>query len=233
MKSSQRKPVGYAIISAITLFAVIVASANADPIVTGNVAYRGVLAGSGLNMNPGQNDGPNVKVYLENSGLTLTSNLAVDRIGPSFGDFTSGTPGTIASGTPVIDYLLHYDAQTANNDVSGTVMFDTPILGLIVFTQNLNSSDSIFAAPTVTYYTGTNRGLDTDAINQGHGDDQFSVTANSFTFNISSWTTTSAVDEVRVILAVPEPGTALAPAIAFGAVIIGCVRKRLGSHRLD
>ena len=208
--------------------ATVATATNPDPVVTGNSSYKGLIT-SGLNMNPGQNDGPNVKIYLEDPGVTLLSNLTVDRIGPNFGDFTSGTSGTIASGTQVIDYLLHYDANGigANNDVSGTITFSTPILGLIVFTQALDDSDAIFGAPGVTYYTGTDRGLDTDAVNQGHGDDQFSVTNGSLTFNITGWTTTNIIDEVRVIVAVPEASTTVAPAFALFVIAGVAVRRRI------
>lgn len=194
------------------------ASAWAGPLVTGDVALKGQLTAP-HNFNPTFDDGPNVKVYLENFGLTLSANLTVDRLGPNFGNFSSGSGGIIPSGTQVIDYLLHYDFNGgANNDATGTIAFDTPIIGLIVFTSTLNASDGALGIPGVSYYQGANRGLDTDAINFGHGIDDFSVSGNQLTFNIQAWSTSNAIDEVRVILAVPEASTWVAPLLVAGAL---------------
>lgn len=208
------------------VFSATLASA-ADPVVTGTVHYFGQLTAPHSFL-AGADDGPNVKVYLEDANVTLSAPLSVDRIGPNFGDFeNSGSgSGTIPAGTQVTDYLLHYDfnGTGGNNNAVGTITFNTPILGLIVFDSALNNSDAVFGVAGVTYYTGIDRGLDNNTVNQGNGDDDFSVTNNSLTFNISGWTTTNIIDEVRVIVAVPEPATFMMPLLAV--VSLGLARRK-------
>jgi hypothetical protein len=199
----------------------------ADPVATGNVSYKGQLTAPHSFMS-GADDGPNVKVYLEDANVTLSAPLFVDRIGPNFGDFNNAGSGSgsIAAGTQVTDYLLHYDfnGTGGNNDAVGTITFSTPILGLMVFDSALNNSDAVLGVAGVTYYTGIDRGLDNNTVNQGHGDDQFSVTNNGLTLNITDWTTTNIIDEVRVIVAVPEPATFIVPLLA--AISLGIARQQ-------
>ena len=119
---------------------VAVASAYATPILTGAVADMGQLTGP-QNLRSGHTQGPNVDVYLEQSLLTLSSDLNVNRIGPDFGTFSNSGSGNgvIASGTTIIDYLLHYDhgGTSGNNDAFGSITFDSPIIGLIIFSGAL------------------------------------------------------------------------------------------------
>jgi len=204
-----------------------IAPVNADPTPTGNVVYDGQLL-SGTNFNPGMNENTSVQVYLENTDLTLSSALFVDRIGPDFGSVLSGTSGKIAAGTQVTDYIFHYDypGKGGGNQTSGTITFDEPILGLIIFTKSLDKSDSAFGLSGVTYYTGKDRGLE-KLVNSPNGIDNFSVSGDALTYNIADWTTTTLVDEIRVIVAVPEPSTALLVLLGAGVwCILWTLRRR-------
>jgi hypothetical protein len=188
-----------------------VVSANAGIIgTTGQVVDKGQLT-SGTNLNSGQTQGPNVKVYLETGDGTLASSLSVNRIGPNFGTFTnSGSgSGSLPAGTMFTDYLLHYDnfGTGGSNNAIGSITFDTPIIGLIVFTNALNNSDAALGVSGVTYENNQFRGLDDSAANGGAGNDEFSVSADHMTFFINGWTTTNVVDEVRILVAVPDGGS--------------------------
>jgi len=206
-------------------FGMMPAAVNADPTPTGSVIYNGQLL-AGTNFTPGANENPDVQVYLENAGLTLSSALFVDRIGPNFGNVFSGTSGTLAAGTQVTDYLFHYDfpGMGNGNQTSGTITFNAPILGLEIFTTALDASDSTFAVPGVTYFLGPDRGLE-KFINSPNGVDDFSVSGDQLTYNIDSWSTTDGIDEIRVITAVPEPSTALPALLAAGVVGVLWARR--------
>jgi hypothetical protein len=92
----------------------------------------------------------------------------------------------------------------------------------------LNVSDGALGIPGVSYSQGTDRGLDNNTVNLGHGVDDFFVSADQRTFNIQAWTTTTAIDEVRVILAVPESSTWAAGALTFVALV--CSRRHRPSR---
>ena len=215
-------------------FCIATASTHATPIVTGEAVNSGQLM-SGQNLKSGNTQGNNVKVYLENASLTLSANLTVNRIGPNFGTFaTAGSgSGVISAGTTIIDYLLHYDhaGTGGGNNAIGTVTFDSPILGLIVFSGALNGSNSVFALGGVTYSTNSLRGLDTNAQNNGHGDDEFHVSADGRTLYIEGWTTIDVVDEIRVILAppaVPEGGSSVVLlGLSFALLCIFAARRKI------
>lgn len=210
-----------------------VASAHANMIVatTGSVVDKGQLT-SGTNLNSGQTQGPNVKVYLESGPGTLASSVGVNRIGPNFGTFANNGSGggTLPAGTMFTDYLLHYDnfGTGGSNNASGSVTFDTQIIGLIVFTNALNNSDSTLGVSGVIYENNQFRGLDDSAANGGAGNDEFSVSADGRTFNINGWTTTNVVDEVRILVAVPDGGsTAILLGLSLGLLALWGRRRKI------
>ncbi len=206
----------------------------ANPITTGNTNYIGPLT-SGINLSANSTQGPNVKIYLEQAAITLAAPLSVDRIGPDFGTFaTPGSgSGALPAGTQLVDYLLHYDRRSGDpSNVSGTITFSGQILGLILFDASLNQSDAVLGVAGVTYFTGQFRGIDNNTQNQGLGDDEFSVTNNKLTFNIDAWSTTNAIDEVRILVAVPEPATFVAPVLTAVVVAFLALRRHTRVKRV-
>jgi hypothetical protein len=80
----------------------------------------------------------------------------------------------------------------------------------------------------VLYENNQFRGLDTSAVNGGAGDDEFSVSADHMTFFINGWTTTNVVDEVRILVAVPDGGsTAMLLGLALGLLALWGRRRKI------
>lgn len=94
---------------------------------------------------------------LDEGARTLASPLATDVSAPGRYAQAADTPtgGTIAAGTEVRSWLVHFDpplAATAPAFV-GVVTFPRPILGLVMNNASLTASDAVFARGDVTYPT--------------------------------------------------------------------------------
>ena len=59
---------------------------------------------------------------------------------------------TVAAGTSVNSYLLHFRPSTWNH-VRGVIRFDTPIVGVLCTPKELGDSDAIFGVPNIDYPT--------------------------------------------------------------------------------
>jgi len=154
----------------------------------------------------------------EDQNIFLTDDLLVDL----------GT--TIPSGTTVASHYLFFDPAVPAT-VTGTVTFDSEILGVITSTDTLFASD--FLANTgVTYLNPVSRGLES-------GDSLAITGENELTFTL---TANTPGDYVRVITAfsptaeeeanpVPEPAGILGMAGA-GLMLVGQRwRNRFGQSR--
>jgi len=184
--------------------------------VTGAVVNNGQLT-SGQNLNLGQTQSSTeIRAYHE-SVVTLGSALAVDRIGTAF-----TTSGNIAGGTTVETYLLHADPPGSTPTLfSGSITFDTPILGLIFSDSRLNGTDSSLGVSGVTYYNGASRGLEL-------GSDSFTISGNTLTFS-GQFNASTAVDEIRILTAaVPEPTTIFAGALVLIPLAASTLRSLRG-----
>jgi len=141
--------------------------------------------------------------------------------------FTNAAPysagvlgGSIPAGTTADFYIVHADPIESNpTTYSGTVTFDTPIIGLYIGSSSLNLLDTsmlILGSPISIYPTGSpNRGLE---VGQGLGD--FYVLSNgnkTLTLNLS---TGPDVDQLRIVVAtIPEPATAVLFGLGFAALV--------------
>jgi hypothetical protein len=167
-------------------------------------------------------------VFPELDNIVLDEDLAVDiTTSGTFGTEAQLTPGVIPAGTRVSSRFLHFDpVGTPENPyaafAAGSVVFtsDRPILGVMVLGPNLSASDAIVGLPGTTYPTGDgSRGLGLvmqDIINITP--DQLSVTL--------AVAAGAGVDQVRVIVAVPEPSTVALLGLAAIGLIAGCRRRR-------
>jgi hypothetical protein len=171
-----------------------------------------------------------VRVFAEQLGLTLGSDLTVNITTP--GTYTGSlTPGAILAGTVVDSYFLHADpASSSTTAYSGSVTFDTDVLGLIVLDNRLDNTDAVLGRPGTLYPTGFNgRGLEL-----GSTQDQITLSADRRTVSFS-WHAAVAMDSVRVVTAatsaavpataVPAPG-GLALAAAGALALLGYRRLR-------
>lgn len=96
-----------------------------------------------------------IRVFGERQGIVLGGDLPVDF-------FASGAyyeypelPGeaSVSRGTVVSSYLLHFDPVGGGGgwDLSGTVGFDSEILGVCILSDALAESDSIVGLPSIQY----------------------------------------------------------------------------------
>lgn len=135
--------------------------------------------------------------------ITLASPLSLDTVNTGTVTFESElAPGQVSAGTTVASFMLHADSVGSTQSIySGFVIFDQPILGLMVLRPGLNGSDGLLGLPGVVYNTNAQRGLEFFP----QIADPFTVSADrlriDFMFTVSDWT-----DEIRIVTAVPSPG---------------------------
>jgi hypothetical protein len=141
--------------------------------------------------------------FTEQTGLTLKTAVNVDITSPgTYKSVASLTPGTIAAGTPVESYFLHSDPPNNNSMYDGSVTFSTPILGLIVLSATLSSSDAQLGATGTAYPSNdTGRGLELT-----NGQDFVTLSSDRETLTFHFFTHDN-VDQVRILTAVPEPSS--------------------------
>lgn len=140
--------------------------------------------------------------FNEVSNFTLATNLPVNATTP--GTYTSNgslTPGSIAAGTVINSHYLYSDPVAgALTTYEGFVEFDQPILGVICLRADLNSTDFL-GAPGTAYGDNAARGLE---LSQA---ERFTITIAGNRVNFR-FETSTATDDIRVITAVPAPGSA-------------------------
>ncbi len=161
MKEIVRKTfIGTALLGVFVLLALMATSAHAGVTgTTGAISYEGPMP-SGLDLTTnGTESDVVIFAWDEQQNVTLGVDLSVDIT--DTGTYTrsdSPTPGIIPSGTPVSSYILHFDEDGDQpTELSGSITFDTAILGLIMETNPPNSlvaSDGVVGIGTTTYDPG-------------------------------------------------------------------------------
>jgi hypothetical protein len=192
--------------------------ANASTLVStaGQVA---VLAVPPLNIAVGGLESNTTAYVFQENALTLASPVSTDISMPgTYLTVGSLTPGTIAAGTPVDVYMLESQPASAPfggpsyRTYQGSLTFNEPILGIIVKTSGLRSTDTPLGYPGTIYppMTSTYSGIELNTPGcKGSkcGNDAVILSANGETVNFDFVTNVSEVDEIRIITAAtPEPG---------------------------
>lgn len=193
------------------------------------VSYAGVLSTSGnaevvvppssLKAGDWESD-TRISVFREQEGLLLDQDLAIDMSVPGIVNSSIASPGVIPKGTVVGSYYLHYDKvgrSTSFRGSGGAVTFDQDVVGLILFTANLDISDMDLGLPGAIYPTlELARG-----IIQEQGTDSVTLSPDRRTVSVD-FQTAQWVDSIRVIT-VPEP--ALAGVGGLLAICVGALRR--------
>ncbi len=140
----------------------------------------------------------------------------------------------ISAGTTVSSYLLHFDpvgSPTVGLISTGSITFDTDILGLIFTGTALGNTDGVLGSATTTY-TGTfNRALELVSPPPGTAD-IVTISADRRTLTFSLQTSTGQ-DHLRVVTAaVPEPNPALLLGMGVCCLLV-LRRMRMVSPALD
>jgi hypothetical protein len=181
-------------------------TANADLISqTGQISV--IAAPASVVVNSGLESDTVTFFFTERKDLVLPVGVAVDITSPGiYNSNASLTPGTIAAGTLVDSYYLHNDlvgSPTTTITHTGSVTFDTDILGVIVLDNQFAASNGILGHPG-TLYSSSGQGLELGA------PDTVTLSTTGRTLSYSVGTDTAA-DDVRIITAgsVPEPSTLL------------------------
>ena len=134
----------------------------------------------------------------------LFSDLALDHVASGLVNHESLlVPGFVSAGTAVQSYLFHADSVAGFDALlSGYVVFDQPILGVLITTASMNGTDDFLGRPGVTYGNSPGRRLELPPGSL----DTFEISADrtrlDFTLKFNL-----AYDEIRIITAVPEPGS--------------------------
>jgi len=138
-------------------------------------------------------------IFLERENFRLREILRVNVRGTGTID-SSGevSGGSIASGTEVNSYFIHYDrtGQPATlSGVSGSVTFEQDILGLILLTNDINRSTDEFRAVRTLY--GNGHGLEFSSQAQ-LSQDSVTISSNRRTLSFS-FENNVQTDQIRVI----------------------------------
>lgn len=156
--------------------------------------------------------------FAEQQNVTLASDLMVDQL------MSGGSAGTIASGTTINSFFLHFDPVGDQNrpqdvvTVSGSLTFESAIIAVIwggvacancpASTMYLDTSDYL-GDPGVAYPTGgLGRGLETEDYYSANGTQDFVISADYRTISVSLSAFPLRSDQLRIITRpLPEPGT--------------------------
>jgi hypothetical protein len=220
MKASSSAPVG--LLMGFALVALAAPPSRAGSVLSGDIVQISAPSSDVQGSDPTSND--HAFIWSEQSALVLPMSISVDMnmIGMSNAiNSYSPSPGTIAMGIRVDTYLIHSDpVGSGSQNYVASVTFDTPILGIIDTISGLASTDSILGNPGTTYPgVSTDRALESP-------DSLVWVSNNGLTIN---FTTSTFVDEARVIVAaaVPEPSTLVTCVTGAAALVaFGWVRRR-------
>jgi len=143
----------------------------------------------------------NTKIFgfLEREGFVLPSGLNVDITAP--GRYGRGqqayrsTSGTIPAGTPVDCYFLKFDPVGSQNCTirDGEVSLSSPIIGVIVTSGSLDTTDSVIGRDDIAYPTGQNaRGFE-------NGAEEIEISNDMMTLSIINFHATFPGEQVRII----------------------------------
>lgn len=129
-----------------------------------------------------------IRAFPERLAYALPADITVT--GPD------GAPTLLAKGTLVDSYFVHADwinkGRNMAKKLAGSLTFDQPVLGVIKDSAGLMGTHAALGAPSTTYATASDQGLETWA------DDALSFSDAGQTVNLKL-TVYNSVDQLRVI----------------------------------
>lgn len=143
-----------------------------------------------------------IRAFNELVDVKLTKDLKVTLTEPGTYDDSGDLPAggrIIKVGTRVNAHLVHFDTlQADDHALDGSITVDSEIIGVILLSSQLNSSDVILGLPETAYPTGDmRRSVELDSAD--------SVTLSNDRRTISfSLQNSAACDQIRVVTAVPN-----------------------------
>jgi hypothetical protein len=159
-----------------------------------------------------------LQVFPESSGVVLGSALGVNATASGTYDNGAGPGGDLSAGTTVDSFMVVCDSGGRSATCTGSITFDTNVLGLIFSTADLAASDSILGIPG-TLYSGT-------LVNRGQeAGDSVTLSADLRTVSFID-TVASPGDDIRIVTA-PETA-ATVPEPSSVALIGGCLLLLVG-----
>ena len=146
-----------------------------------------------LGLNAFQSDSL-ARVMAESQNVVLPQSLTVDATEP--GTYTSfaGLAGTIPAGTHVDSYILHEDTLSVTTTFSGSLEFDSRVLGLITLDSRQLASDPIVGLPG-TQYAASAREWDFEA------GDSIRLSNDRYVVDFTDTSPVGQQDQLRVITA--------------------------------
>ncbi len=155
--------------------------------------------------------------FNERTNVNYSGQVDVQNPVPGFVFDITNVPGGFVN-AEVDSHLIHFDVTDINSDtiLNGVVVFDQPILAVIIDGAKLSNSDAALGAPGTAYPFGVaNRGF-------SGTQDWFRLTApDTLEFRVRNINT---ADQIRVLTrSVPTPGVAAVLGIGF---LAGSRRRR-------
>jgi hypothetical protein len=177
----------------------------------------------------GSLEGPRPVVFQEAAGFVMPIDRAFAITQPgTYTLFPNLGQGVVTQGTVIDVYFVHLDpvgSSPLGGRFVGSITFDQPILGAVVLSSGLDGTDPAVGAPGTAYPAGlTTRGIEFDAL----GTDSMTLSADRRTLSFDLFASTS-VDQFRIVVATPEPGSVAAWGLAVGGVVaVRRLRRRAG-----
>lgn len=194
---------------------------QADIVATGGAV---VVATPPANIGNGQwTSNTEIRAWFERQA-TLSTDLILDHVNTGVVNSPSQlVPGTITPGTPIWSYMVRLDPATGGtHTLSGFIVFDTPILGVLQDRPTLGATDTDLGRVGVTYNTNNNRGMELGA---GGGQEFFQISNDRLRLDFLMIVTDGPTDDIRIVTAIPAPGASAV--LLIGAHVVGRRRRRL------
>jgi hypothetical protein len=151
----------------------------------------------------------------------------------------------IPVGTQFNSYLFHFDPAGSPTIAiyDSTITFENPIIGVQLFSNGFNlqkpvgtpyqgtleqgdSQVALNGGPPVTYYPGSANYPPLGLSSRGVEEDALQITISGTQLRLTGQAFGNEIDQVRILTAVPEPGSAIAWTMVFATACAGLVSVR-------